>query len=223
MICKPVWVSVGDETFRSFINTGQTQTVVGWMVATKASVFYKARRELTRQEDGIISEILVPIRIQDTIRAIKCRIINEPEDVITLGWDVLQCFGHTITIGGLPPLQGSGCCSVLHENMYDVALRASIENVPIPPRTPNCPRNPINLTLYDTPENEDSNVKNSNSQKSDAKENTCTEGDALEKHMSWADEADRLDERLRQEGHVAVLDQNEDELEEYLRNNSDLN
>lgn len=82
----PLWIGVGNESFRTFIHTSQVQTRVGWLVATKASLCYGTRREFIHHEDGIISESLIPFRYQNTVRTIRCRINEEPSDQIFFGW-----------------------------------------------------------------------------------------------------------------------------------------
>lgn len=208
---NPLWISVANESFRSFIDTSRVQTSIGYVVATKASILYQTRREFIRNESGIVSEMLTPIRIMDTIRVVRCRIVQEPVDVIILGWDALRCFGCNISIGPSPVLKQSGCSPVSHQSVFDIAITREIENTPIPARTPLCPKNPINLNLFETIETNSLSIEDIDKMRfGETNSNQTT---------TWSEQ-----ELLKspEGGEELVVDLNDEELERYLRSDSDI-
>lgn len=154
LVAEPAWISVGDETFKAFINTSQTQTIVGSRVSVKASLYYQVQRKFIIGDKDILSEMLIPLRFKDTIRAIKCRISEQPDDVIFLGLDALRCFGYQFNLGVSTALKHPGCPPLYHQSVFDIALIKSIDNMPTPPRTPLYRKNPIDLHLYDAVDEE---------------------------------------------------------------------
>lgn len=143
----PLWIGVGNESFRTFIHTSQVQTRVGWLVATKSSLCYGTRREFVRQEDGIISESLIPFRFQNTVRTIRCRINDEPSDQIFFGTDALNCFGFQMIFHSHQCINWLGCSDFDHQSVFDLPIIRQVEATKFPPRTPLVSRNPIDLSL----------------------------------------------------------------------------
>ncbi|KAL5281769.1 hypothetical protein ACFFRR_005235 [Megaselia abdita] len=148
-----IWIRVGDKSFRTYKNTAKIQTEVGWLVATKASLFYVVRREFIRTETGIISETLIPFCYQNTIRTIRCRITDEPAEEITFGTDALRCFGFQAVLANQQCINLIGCPPISHQSVYDIPLIKSIEKIKRPKRCPIVPKNPLNLDLsqFDEP------------------------------------------------------------------------
>lgn len=154
----PLWIGVGDETFRTFINTAEPQTLVGWMVSTKASLEYKVRREFIRTEKGIISESLIPFRFENTIRTIRCRIVDEPSEVITFGTDALNCFGFQALLATHQCFNFAGCPPTKHQGFPSTPVSKKKDPAKRPPRTSYGPKNPINLNFSDE-EDDDEPIK----------------------------------------------------------------
>lgn len=203
LIAVPIWVSVGNETFRSFINTSQVHTVVGWMVATKASLHYKVKREFIRSDTEIISEALIPLRIQNTIRAIRCRVTDQPDDQIILGLNAMNCFGCKFTIGTTTAIDFPGCAPINHQSVFGIALAKEIEETPISSQATLDPKDPITLKAEDP---------------STKKEPTAAIHDIST--MKWS-ELDFADMGSEAQELAAVL--HDSELEDYLRLDADLN
>lgn len=145
----PLWIGVGDETFRTFINTAEPQTLVGWMVSTKASLAYGVRREFIRNEKGLISESLIPFRFENTIRTIRCRIVDEPSEVITFGTDALNCFGFQALLATHQCFNFIGCPPTKHPGFPSSPVSKKRDPAKLPPRTSYGPKNPINLKFSD--------------------------------------------------------------------------
>lgn len=150
---QPMWLGVGDEVFRTYIDTSRKQSSVGWLVCTKASIFYGIRREFKRTDEGIISEATIPLRCVNTIRTLRCRITEEEEDVIRLGGDALQCFGFKMFLADSHCLGHPGCPDISHKSVYDIPIPNVVAEKPRKrPKTSVKPKNPIDLSLGDMSE-----------------------------------------------------------------------
>lgn len=144
---QPIYIGVGDERFRTYINTSQAQTSVGWLVCTKASLCHGTRREFKRTEEGLISEAAIPLRLEEMIRTIRCRVTESEPDVIVLGGDALQCFGYKIFLANTLCLDHPGCSPISHQSVYDMPIYECREKSKPPKRIPMRIKNPIDLSL----------------------------------------------------------------------------
>lgn len=110
---------VGGNLFKTFINTETYYSVVGWKVANQASLIYQTTREYVKRKGELISEQVIPITHGTILKRIRCRIVTDPDDCITLGADAILRFGCKIELGGLTVLnlQGEANPSILrHKN-----------------------------------------------------------------------------------------------------------
>lgn len=151
---QPIYIGVGDEHFRTYINTSQVQSSVGWLVCTKASLYYGIRREFKHTEEGITSEAIIPLKYGETTRTIRCRVTEKDPEIIVLGGDALQCFGFQLSLANSICLKHEGCPTFLHETVYDIPIALDTRKPRPPPKTPIQPKNPIDLSLghIDCPE-----------------------------------------------------------------------
>lgn len=148
----PIRITVGDECFRTYIDTSRLYSSVGWLVSTKASIFHGVRREFKRTEEGIISEVVIPLRIAETTRAIRCKVAENEPEVITLGCDALKCFGFQLTLANCQCLDIPGCPAYRHESVYGLPIEVGVEETRPLPKAPRGPKNPIDLSLGNTEE-----------------------------------------------------------------------
>lgn len=152
----PLWIGVGNESFKTFIHTSQAQTTVGWLIATKSSLCYGTRREFIRTGNGITSESLIPFRFQNTVRTIRCRVNNETPNVIIFGTDALKCFGFQLVFHSHQCINWTGCPDSNHQTVFDIPIVRQAERTTFPRRTA-LVKNPIDLSLAneDTPPEEE--------------------------------------------------------------------
>lgn len=143
----PLWIGVGDESFRTFLNTANSQTKVGWRIAVKSSLAYGTCRKFVRQDNEIVSESLIPLRHRNTVRTLRCQVVEEPSDQIMLGTDALKCFGFQMTLNSYQSFNWMGCSDSDHRTVYEIPIIRSVERTKFPPRTPLVPKNPVDLSL----------------------------------------------------------------------------
>lgn len=123
----PIGVEIGNQSFPCYIDTSREQTVVGWKVATKAVLVYGDHHQLTYSSDGVLTEAVIPLKINETIRALKCKVVDSPNDIITLGTDGLQCFGCVVEVAGVSVFDRPGCTKQEHQSCYDIPLMKEIQ------------------------------------------------------------------------------------------------
>lgn len=150
---SPFQMTIGDESFNTFINTMEKQTRVGWMVSTKASIVYGVRREFLRYNNEIVSEEVIPLEFNNRLRNIRCRIMETPERVIILGTDALQCFGCDLKLNGRDLLKLPACLLDHVPKQADrnaagpSRVRINQPRRPVQSRPPRGHKNPINLNV----------------------------------------------------------------------------
>lgn len=103
-----VGTTVGGNLYKTFINTQMSYSVVGWKVANQASMIYQTTREYVHRSGELVSEQIIPIGHGTQLKHIRCRIVTNPDDCITLGEDAILRFGCKIELGGLTVLNLQG-------------------------------------------------------------------------------------------------------------------
>lgn len=103
---------VGGNLFKTFINTQTPYSVAGWKVANQASMIYQTTREYIHRKGELISEQIIPISHGTQLKRIRCKIVTNPDDCISLGVDALLRFGCKLEIGGLTVLNLQGEASI---------------------------------------------------------------------------------------------------------------
>lgn len=167
---SPFNVTVGEETFRAFINTMENITRVGYLVSTKASIVYGVRRDFFYFENQITSDEVIPLMFNNRLRNIRCKIMETPDNIVIFGTDALQCFGCELRLNGQQLLNLPGCL-IDHTPTFperNIAgpsrIKSNQSRKAIQSRPPRGHKNPINLNvdeLFPNPEiNEETALTN---------------------------------------------------------------
>lgn len=162
-IQSPFNITVGDETFRAFINTMESITRVGWIVATKAAMVYGVRRQFLYHDNQLTSEATIPMDFNNLRRNIKCRILEGPYSIIVLGTDALQCFGCELKLNGRNLFTLPACpvdrTHIHSDKNVEGPSRIHINPTRVQARRKTCKgiKNPINLNVDELFPEEDTN------------------------------------------------------------------